>query len=386
MPNALLQHFEERLGHVLGSLGELVECESPTADAATTTELTTILSRHLDRIGFDTTLHPTAAGAHLVATTASRSAEPGIMVLGHVDTVWPRGTLHDQPFRVEDGRAFGPGIFDMKSGLAVLLAALEAIDTLGIRAARPIKVLLTCDEESGSATSRALIEKEASASAMVLVLEPSLPGGAAKTRRSGVGLYEIIARGVAAHAGLDPEKGVSAVTELAQQIIALDRLNDFRNGVTVNAGVIHGGTYENVIASEARARVDVRFRTAEQGREISGRIESLRPVLDRATLEIRGGINRPPLERTAGVAKLFDHAKKLAAEVGLTLGEGSSGGASDGNFTAARGIPTLDGLGVEGDGAHARYEHIMIADLPRRAALLTLLLTTTPPAFDETAQ
>lgn len=380
---SILRHFEERVDGLLRSTRELVECESPTGDVSAMADLTTRLSRRLEQIGLATTLHDTPAGSHLVAAK-NLNAGPDIMVLGHVDTVWPRGTLGDQPFRLEDGRAFGPGIFDMKSGVAVLLAALEAIDTLSLQS-RGVKVVLTCDEESGSATSRALIEKEASASTMVLVLEPSLPGGAAKTRRSGIGVYELIARGVPAHAGLDPQKGVSAVTELAEQILALHRLNDYENGIAVNAGVIRGGTYPNVIAAEARAQVDVRFRTEEQGRRIARQIESLRPMLSGARLEIQGGINRPPLERTAAVATLFNHAKTLAAEIGLTLGEGSSGGASDGNFTAARGIPTLDGLGVEGDGAHARHEHIMIADLPRRAALLTLLLTT-PPPFDETGR
>jgi glutamate carboxypeptidase len=309
------------------------------------------------------------------ATFGHPSQAAPVMLLGHVDTVWPRGTLARRGFRVADGRAYGPGVFDMKSGVALMVAALEAIPDLGLQPPHPLKILLTCDEESGSTTSRQLIESEAAECAAVLVLEPSLPGGAAKTERKGFAIYEIVVHGVAAHAGLDPDKGVSATTELAHQLLALQRLEDRAAGVSVNAGVIRGGTSPNVVAAEARAEVDVRFRTLSQAAEIARRIEALTPVLDGARLEIRGGINRPPLERTAGVSALFEQARAVAADLGFDLGEGSSGGASDGNLTAALGVPTLDGLGVEGDGAHAEHEHILLADLPRRAALLTALLT-----------
>jgi glutamate carboxypeptidase len=377
MSDELSNYFSERQGRLLADLRELVEHESPSLDAAATTALTTALARRLESHGAAVRLYPTASGSHLMAraTFGHPSQAAPVMLLGHVDTVWPRGTLARRGFRVADGRAYGPGVFDMKSGVALMVAALEAIPDLGLQPPHPLKILLTCDEESGSTTSRQLIESEAAECAAVLVLEPSLPGGAAKTERKGFAIYEIVVHGVAAHAGLDPDKGVSATTELAHQLLALQRLEDRAAGVSVNAGVIRGGTSPNVVAAEARAEVDVRFRTLSQAAEIARRIEALTPVLDGARLEIRGGINRPPLERTAGVSALFEQARAVAADLGFDLGEGSSGGASDGNLTAALGVPTLDGLGVEGDGAHAEHEHILLADLPRRAALLTALLT-----------
>jgi len=373
----LLSYFRARQEKLIADAQALVEQESPTLDVLATSALTTQLKPRLEAMGAATQLHQTERGAHLVARAAfgrSASSRP-VMLLGHVDTVWPRGTLLRRPFRVDNGRAFGPGIFDMKSGVAVMLAALEAIIELGLQPQHQLKLLLSCDEESGSSTSRHLIETEAMECGAVLVLEPSLPGGGAKTERKGIANYELIARGVSAHAGLDPEKGVSATSELAHQMLALARLNDLDRGISVNVGVIRGGTFSNVIAAEARAEIEVRFRTMSQAEEVAGRIESLQPVLEGARLEIRGGVNRPPLERNSAVMSLFAQAHSIAAEVGFELGEGASGGASDGNFTAALGIPTLDGLGVEGDGAHAEHEHIMLADLPRRAALLTALLT-----------
>jgi glutamate carboxypeptidase len=276
---------------------------------------------------------------------------------------------------LENGCAFGPGIFDMKSGVELMVASLEAIHALRLQPWAEIRMFLSCDEESGSTTSRDLITAEASDCVAVFVLEPSLPGGKAKTARKGIANYEVITRGISAHAGLDPEKGLSAISELARQILALDALNDLKQGISVNVGVIGGGTLSNVVASDARAEVDVRFRTMAQGQDISRRIESMQPAHPGAQIEIRGGINRPPLERTPVVVGLFEHARSIASQLGFDLGEGPSGGASDGNFTAAQGIPTLDGLGVQGDGAHATHEHIVVADLPRRAALITALLT-----------
>lgn len=378
MPAALLRYFSTRQENLLAGARALVEQESPTRDAAATTAIAAKLKARLDAIGAATKLHETERGSHLVGRmTFGQSSHYGpVLLLGHVDTVWPLATLARRPFRLENGLAFGPGIFDMKSGVEVILAALEAIHELALQPGREIRILLSCDEESGSTTSRDLITAEATECAAVFVLEPSLPGGKAKTERKGVANYEVIARGISAHAGLDPEKGVSAISELAHQILALNALNDGKQGISVNVGVIKGGTLSNVVASEARAEVDVRFRTMAQGAEISRRIESMRPVQNGAQVEILGGVNRPPLERTPAVMALFAHARSIAFQLGFDLGEGASGGASDGNFTAAHGIPTLDGLGVEGDGAHAVHEHIVVADLPRRAALLTALLTT----------
>ena len=376
MIDELSNYFKTRREQLLAEVRELVEHESPSLDAAANTALTTALRPRLEAAGAVTRLHPTAAGAHLVAQASfglPGSVQP-VLLLGHVDTVWPHGTLAKRPFRVDARRAFGPGIFDMKSGVALIVAAFRALHELGLAPRHPLKAVLSCDEESGSTSSRQLIEAEAAGCAAVFVAEPCLPGGAAKTARKGFAIYELVVHGVAAHSGLEPEKGVSANTELAYQQLALSRLANPAEGITVNVGVIRGGTRVNVVAAEARAEIDVRFRTLAQAAEIAQRIESLQPILPGARLEIRGGINRRPLERTAGVAALFGRAHALAAELGFELGEGTSGGGSDGNLTAALGIPTLDGLGVDGDGAHAEHEHILIEDLPRRAALLTALV------------
>ena len=373
----LLSYCQSRADELLQDVRALVEQESPTLDARATTAITTDVMARCQELGLETQLHDTDTGAHLVAT-ATFDREGGarpVMLLGHVDTVWPRGTLASRPFCIANGCAYGPGIFDMKSGIVIMLAALEGLAVLGLRPRCPITIFLSCDEESGSPKSRPLIEAEAAKCSAVLVLEPPLPGGVAKTERKGVASYEIIARGVSAHAGLDPDKGVSAIAELAHQLLVLYRLNDLERGISVNAGVVHGGTYPNVIAAEARAQVDVRFRTMAQAQEIFRRIESLQPLLPGATVEVRGGINRPPLERTADVISLLELAREEAQHLGFSLRDGASGGGSDGNFTAALGIPTLDGLGVDGDGAHAESEHIVVADLPRRAAFLAALLT-----------
>ena len=373
----LIDHFAARRDDILRAARTLVERESPTLDAAAAATVAAEVVARLEASGAVTRLHPTPNGPHLTARVNGGDPSDAcpILLLGHLDTVWPHGTLSRRPFRVDNGRAYGPGLLDMKSGVAIMLAAIDAIRELGLATSRPIRVLLTCDEESGSESSRDLIQSEATGCAAVLVLEPPLSGGRAKTERKGVARYELVVRGVAAHAGLAPERGRSAVTELAHQLLALDRLNDPGTGVSVNAGVVRGGTFRNVVAAEASAEIDVRFRTSAQAREIEQRITSLVPALEGTRLEISGGIDRPPLERTPGVIALFRHAQAVAAELGFPLGEGSTGGGSDGSLTAALGIPTLDGLGVDGDGAHAEHEHILIDDLPRRAALLTALLT-----------
>jgi glutamate carboxypeptidase len=235
---------------------------------------------------------------------------------------------------------------------------------------------MTCDEETGSHFSREIIEDEGRLASAALVLEPPIPGGTIKTGRKGVGEFELVIRGRPAHAGNDPRAGISAITEMAHQILAINKMNDFERGTTVNVGVAHGGVLSNVIAAEAHAFVDMRFRTPDEGERIIQEMSNLQPVLDGARLELRGGINRPPLVRTPETGALFDHAKQLASEIGFELKEGSVGGGSDGNFIAALGVPVLDGLGVDGAGAHAEHEHIVISDIPRRAALLTRLIET----------
>jgi glutamate carboxypeptidase len=239
-----------------------------------------------------------------------------------------------------------------------------------------VTLLMTCDEETGSHFSREIIEDEARRSRAALVIEPPIPGGTIKTGRKGVGEFELIVRGRSAHAGNDPRIGISAITEMAHQILAINKMIDYERGTTLNVGVVKGGVLSNVVAAEARASVDMRFQTVEEGERINEMMRNLSPALDGAVIEVRGGINRPPLVRTGEIAALFEQARALACEIGYELREGSVGGGSDGNFIAALGVPVLDGLGVDGAGAHAEHEHIIIEDIPRRAALLTRLIET----------
>jgi glutamate carboxypeptidase len=294
-----------------------------------------------------------------------------------MDTVWEVGALREMPFRIVEGRAHGPGVFDMKAGLVQVLYAIRALKETGRRPAARVVVLINSDEEVGSNSSRALIEEQARRSRAVFVLEPAIgPDGRLKTFRKGVGVFQIRVHGRAAHAGLDPGSGVSAIEELARQIQALHRMTDPARGITVNVGTVQGGTRSNVIAAEAQAEIDLRVSTLSDAREMESKILNLRPYLDGAEILVTGGVDRPPLERSAGVQALYQKARGLAEELGFELGEGSAGGGSDGNFTAALGIPTLDGLGAVGDGAHASHEHTLVSEMPRRAALLARLLET----------
>jgi glutamate carboxypeptidase len=296
-----------------------------------------------------------------------------VLLLGHFDTVWPIGTLERMPLRRDGPRLHGPGIFDMKAGIALGLAAVDALRAAGLPLP-PVTMLWTTDEEIGSGTSRDIIEAEARQSAAVLVLEPALPGGALKTARKGCGEFELTVHGVAAHAGLDPGKGASAIHELAAQIAAIERIQDLPRGISVNVGLVSGGSRPNVVAEEARATIDVRAPTREAADAVESAFRALHPARAGTRLTIRGGFDRPPMERTEAVAELFARASTVAAALGRELGEGSAGGGSDGNFTAALGVPTLDGLGAVGDGAHAAHEHVDVTALPWRAALLAGLL------------
>ena len=314
-------------------------------------------------------------GEHVIARIPGAEADLApIMVLGHLDTVHPVGTF-DPAFRVEDGRAFGPGTFDMKGGWACVLEALARVrEREGPR--RPVLLLATCDEETGSATSRALIEELAGAAHAVLVPEPPFPDGSAKTRRKGVGWYRLSVRGRASHAGLAPDEGVNAVLELAHQVLAIHALESVEAGTTVSGDQAGGGTASNVIPAAAWAEVDVRFTSTAEAERVDAALRGLEPVLDGADLTLEGGINRPPMERTAGVARLYHLARRIAEDAGWTLGEGLSGGASDGSLTAGLGTPTLDGIGPRGAGAHAADEHVVVDDLPRRVHLYATLLET----------
>jgi glutamate carboxypeptidase len=377
----LLSLFEESGEEILQFIRWLVEQESMSRDAEATRRVAENLADRLARDGAAVDLlSDPRYGASLRARYRREDNSPAdekqLLIVGHLDTVWPAGTLAARPFRVSDGRAYGPGIFDMKSGVAIAAFALRALKALGRATRRNVTLLMTCDEETGSHFSRPAIEEEARAAHAALVLEPPIPGGTVKTARKGVGEFELIVRGRSAHAGNDPRAGVSAVTELAHQILAINAMCDYERGTTLNVGSIHGGVLSNVIAAEARASIDMRFRIVEEGARIADAMQNLSPHLPGASLEVNGGINRPPLVRTAEIGALFEHARMLASEIGYDLHEGSVGGGSDGNFIAALGVPVLDGLGVDGAGAHADHEHIIISDIPRRAALLARLIET----------
>jgi glutamate carboxypeptidase len=290
--------------------------------------------------------------------------------------VWPVGQLAQMPLAQRGGRLHGPGVFDMKAGIAIGLLAARALRETDQWPSCGIAMLWTTDEETGSATSRAAIEDEARRSRAVLVLEPSLPGGTLKTSRKGCGGYEIVVQGVAAHAGIEPQKGASAVQELAHQILRINALQDLERGILVNVVQVTGGRRSNVIPDEARAIVDVRVPTLADAVRVDAAIRGLRTVDPRASLAIAGGVDRPPLERSEGVVRLYKQAQQIARELGQALSEGSTGGGSDGNFTAALGVPTLDGLGAIGDGAHALHEHVEIDPLADRAALVAGLIAS----------
>lgn len=358
---------------LLGTTEALVRLESPTDDKAAVDRCGAELSRRLVAIGARVqTVTVTTAGNHLRAEFGAGRRQ--ILLLGHFDTVWPVGQLQHMPLTRDDDRLTGPGVFDMKAGIALGMLATRALFELAAPDLTRIVMLWTTDEETGSRTSRALVETEARLSDAVLVLEPALPGGVLKTSRKGCGDFELVVRGVAAHAGVDPGKGVSAIRELARQILAIETLQDLTRGVSVNVGVMQGGTRSNVVAADARARIDVRAPTMADAARVDAALRGLTPHLPGAVIEIHGGFDRPPMERTSGVARLYDVARTAGAELGQVVGEGATGGGSDGNFCAALGVPTLDGLGAVGDGAHALHEHVVVSELVPRAALLSRLM------------
>lgn len=374
---AFRSHFVSRQSELLALTRALVETESPSGDELGSKAVVSLLAaaaRGVTSIDSIERVTSENCGEHLRLKAFSGREKP-IVVVGHTDTVHPRGTLLRRPWRVEGNRAYGPGVYDMKANCVLAMEAIR-VCAGSPNEQRPIVVLLTCDEEHGSFTGRALIEAEAKRAHAVLVLEPPAPGGRVKTGRKGTGIFKVTAHGRAAHAGLEPEQGASAVLEIARQIQRLHELNRPERGITVNVGVVQGGTVSNVVAAEAQAEVDIRFTTADDAKVLEQTIYSLRPFDERVKLVITGGINRPPLERSDKVVALYEHAKALAKEIGFELGEAQVGGASDGNFAAAVGAGVLDGLGVSGAGAHAADEHILIDDLPTRGALLAGLIST----------
>jgi glutamate carboxypeptidase len=370
-----LRYFSQHQDRMVAMIRELVEIESPSDNKQSVDHIASLLARKFEALGGQTQFHRSGDfGDSLQIDFRGASTMPNrkpVLLLGHYDTVYPLGTLANMPCKVGNGRLHGPGVLDMKSGIALMFHAIEALQSWHGQLPRPVTVFLVSDEEVGSHSSRKITEALARKSAGVLVLEPAAGlRGSVKTARKGVGEYTLRVRGVAAHAGLDPGKGHSAILELSRQIAVVARLNNLRQGISVNPGVIHGGTRSNVIAAEASAAIDVRIKSAKQASGVDRKLRLLKPFDKHCKLEIIGNINRLPMERTAGVAALYKKAQKIAGEVEWTLEEAAVGGGSDGNFTAGVGVPTLDGLGGVGEGAHATHEFIVISELPRRALLL----------------
>jgi glutamate carboxypeptidase len=367
-----LRHFSQHEDRIVQTIRELVEIESPSDNKPAVDRIAAFLATKFQALGGRIQLHRSNDfGDSLQIDFASNSPRKPILLLGHYDTVYPLGTLANMPCKVENGCLHGPGVLDMKSGIALMLHAIEALQAWHGELPRPVTVFLVSDEEVGSRSSRKITEALAKKSAGVLVLEPAAGlRGAVKTARKGVGEYTLHVKGLAAHAGLDPGKGHSAILELARQIAVIAKLNNLKQGLSVNPGVIHGGTRTNVIAAEAIAGIDVRIKSAKQASTIDRKLRSLKPFDKHCKLEMTGGINRLPMERTAGVAALYKKAQEIASHIKWKIEEAAVGGGSDGNFTAGLGIPTLDGLGGVGEGAHAVHEYIVIFELPRRALLL----------------
>jgi glutamate carboxypeptidase len=376
----LRDRFRERQNDIEAFMRALVEVESPSGDESGSREVVDLLvnaARGLDCVGNVERVSVPGFGEHVVVKACGGDGNAGqLLLVGHTDTVHSRGSLAQRPWRVESGKIYGPGVFDMKANCALALEVLRTLSEFQVRPNFGVTIVLTCDEEVGSASGWPLIEQVAKAqhTRYGFVLEPPAAGGRVKTGRKGTGIYAIKVEGKAAHAGLEPEKGASAILELARQTERLHALNLSGSGITLNVGVVHGGTRSNVVAAQAEGEIDVRFSTEAESREIDRILSSLQPVDERTRVFVSGGINRPPLERTAAVVELFEKARSVAAHVGFELGEAQVGGASDGNFIAAMGIPVLDGLGISGDGAHAVHEHIEADDIARRGALISGLL------------
>lgn len=379
----LLACCRRDLPNMMKLLGEAVEIESPTWSPPDIDRMARFFAREFRRHhGKVSLLENSKTGAAVLAEfwggkgkrDAQKPKKP-ILLIGHHDTVWPKGTLARMPFRIQRGRACGPGVLDMKSGIVLVIAAVRALQSMGVQPAGPVRFFLNPEEEAGSETFRRVIEREAKGSRAVLVLEPAAQGGALKTARKGVGEFRLTVEGRSAHAGINPATGVNAIGELARQVLRIEKLAEPRHGLTLNVGVIEGGTRPNVVPEIARARVDVRIPRGSDQARIEQKIFALKAVHPEARLKIEGGINRPPMER-AMAAGLYAKARTLASQLGFEVKDAATGGGSDGNFSAALGIPTLDGLGGVGDGAHALHEHVIIRELPRRAALLAALLAT----------
>jgi glutamate carboxypeptidase len=367
--------FEGKTGDILALLRRLAEVESPSYDKTSVDRFADLLEVELKELGGRVTRNrQPIRGDHLVVEWGDK-VDRQILLLCHMDTVHPIGSLARMPLVERASCLYGPGVEDMKAGIAMLIIAIKTLREKQAWPSRPITALFTSDEEIGSETSRELIQSLARQSTLVLCLEPGMPDGSLKTWRKGVGDFELIARGRAAHAGTDHQIGLNAIEELAHQILEIQKMTDYEKGTTLNVGVVNGGTRPNVVPAEARALIDLRVMDPAEGERISQMLLTLKPVIEGVSLTVAGGLNRPPMPRDARMIQTFQKAQNIAARLNITLTEGGTGGGSDANFVAPLGVPVLDGLGARGDGAHSEREHIDIASLPERTALLAALLT-----------
>ena len=376
-----LSAVEQRMPATLDLLRAMVEIESPSDDKAAVDGCVAFVAGECARLGGRVRLHRRREFGDLLEARfgPQRSKYRPVLLLGHLDTVWPLGTLKGMPFRVDGERVWGPGVLDMKAGVAMALTAISVLQEQRNQGqqklSRPVILLLNSDEEVGSNASRPLTEKLAKRCDAVFVLEPAQGlKGAYKTARKGVGNYSVQVKGVASHSGVDFERGHSAIVELARQIERITQFTELDRGITVNVGTVQGGTRSNVVAAEARAEVDIRVARAKDEARIEKHFRSLRVFDSKCSLHVEGGLNRPPMERTRGTVALFKRAAAHAQELGFVLEEAATGGGSDGNFTSAIGVPTLDGMGAVGEGAHALHESLLLKHMAPRTALLAAML------------
>ncbi len=373
----LLSYAQEKHAAIVAFISELAACESPSDSPAAVNRLVDLLIERTADIATAQTFDAERFGKTLRLTfkLPGDSKQGQVLALGHSDTVWPLGTIKHMPVNQASGRLWGPGVLDMKSGLAFFVFAMRALRDLNVAVRHEVVLLVAADEEVGSTSSRAITEEEAKRSKCVLVLEPGTGfAGKLKTARKGVGDYTVFVKGKGAHAGVDFTSGASAIVEAARQISEIAKFTDLQRGITVNPGVISGGTRSNVIAEDAQVHVDIRVSRLPDAAELDGKFRALRAKDERCSVWVEGGLNRPPMERTEAIAALFAKARALGVAMGVTVEESSTGGGSDGNFTAALGIPTLDGLGGVGEGAHASNESILLDRVADRVALLAGLV------------
>jgi glutamate carboxypeptidase len=375
LTDGLLSWTRAHAEEMTALLAEICAIESPSTDPPAVAALATRLAAEIEAVGLVPELVPVSGGGPILRARGPEGAPggpPAVMLLGHLDTVWPLGTVANRPVRIEDGRLYGPGCYDMKAGLVVALFALRALHARGVRPA--VTIFFTPLEEVDCEPYRALMEAEMLAATAVLDFEPAWPGGAVKTSRKGSGSFTLHAHGRASHAGADLSRGANAILELARQCLHVSKLTDSVRGVSANVGVIRGGLRSNVVPDLAEAEIDVRFLKVDDGHWIERQLRALRPEDPQIKLTLSGGLHYPPLERTPAVVRVYEQAVAVAAELGLPLSEVASGGASEASFAGALGRPTLDGLGGDGDGAHAQDEHVLLKSLPERAALAAGLI------------